>query len=764
MKRLFTSVIFLTGFAGIASAQSNIPLVRQAFHDRVDREQLALESADRTADGHFTPYHDNDALNKAADKAATQGVDDLQDYIEKQDWENNTKLKYLRGLRELLEAYRSAFIRRAITGAQLVNSLKAYKEAMKLDEHGDDITPVIEKYKYEVSALIARNYAFQDNSGKDNFTNILVRKNLLQNPTQSLRILNDVLKTNPGFPGVDSIVHQAARDSSDAVYTWSQSYGSNYPLGERIRKSQDPLIRTISQIANSQGTDGSRSGRQYMPFLDALYKGDITMDKIESAMNDNVSYFKLLVRTEIQYVANEQSGDTAMALQIMRGKLHDVAINGLASDGFILTVNGLHEKSNDIRYACLKDLSPIDLYYLIVTSEEEIYTSTYVNGKDYGIYNMIWQKGGKELTGDKLLMDVHFDYFKKWIKMAANYNTLDNYLGRMEPGNAEILMKAFVRNLDKSSSKNDLEDAVDVAGSFSSIDDPKIKQLVLNEVQSNLKAAQRQHNEKAFNIYYILNTLFLSMDSTNNIDLSAKLGIDPVYFLPIDKLKDSSGRIIIQQFTYGDPDGKTNYSNFVSAFSRAGWRVSANQFWSTVSSTTGTPITIYTNKPLDEHADPSDDDAQNALNDYLDKNDIHPTLAFHRGHSYWLPTSIKQLQPSEKLVFVGSCGGFQSLNGILKQSPGAQIISTKQTGVGDLNLSMIERIIFELQKGRNLNWVSMWKGFTKQLSGDNRFADYVPPYENLGAVFLVAYDKLQEKEQEKADSKDISINKNNGRQ
>lgn len=759
MKRLFTTAIFFAGIAGMASAQDKIPLVRQAFHDRIDRSQLALESADKTADGHFTPYQDNDALNKAADKAATEGVDDLQEYIEKQDWDNNTKLKYLRGLRELLEAYRSAFIVRGITGAQLVNTLKAYKEAMKRDKNGDDITPVIEKYKYEVSALVARNYAFQDNPGKTGFTNVLVRKNLQENPTQSLRILNDVLKSNPDFPGVDSIVHQAARDSSDAVYTWSQSYGGNYPLGERIRKSQDPLIRTISQIANAQSADGSRSGRQYMPFLDALYKGDITMDKIQAAMNDDVAYFKLLVKTEIQYVTSENTGDTAMALQIMKNKIGDWGI-----DRFINVVNGLHEKSNEVRYACLRDLSPIDLYYLIVTSEEVIYTSTYVNGKDYGIYNMIWQKGGKELTGDKLLMDVHFDYFKKWIKMAANYNTLDNYLSRMEPGNAQILMKAFVRNLDKSSSKNDLEDAVDVAGSYSSIDDPNIKQLVLSEVQSNLNAAKRQHNEKAYNIYYILNTLFLSMDSTNNIDLSAKLGIDPVYFLPIDKLKDSTGRIIIQQFTYGDPDGKTNYGNFISAFSHAGWRISANQFWATVTSTSGTPITIYTNKPLDEHADPSDDDAQNALNDYLDKNDIHPTLAFHRGHSYWLPTSIKQLQASEKLVFVGSCGGFQSLNGILKQSPGAQIISTKQTGVGDLNLSMIQRIILELQKGRNLNWVSMWKGFTKQLSGDNRFADYVPPYENLGAVFLVAYQKLQEKEQEKADSKDISYNKNNNQQ
>jgi hypothetical protein len=46
----------------------------------------------------------------------------------------------------------------------------------------------------------------------------------------------------------------------------------------------------------------------------------------------------------------------------------------------------------------------------------------------------------------------------------------------------------------------------------------------------------------------------------------------------------------------------------------------------------------------------------------------------------------------------------------------------------------------------------MWHTFTDKLSGDSRFVDYVPPYENLGAVFYMAYRKLQDKEKEKQDS------------
>ncbi|HEY0299189.1 MAG TPA: hypothetical protein VGB84_08225 [Arachidicoccus sp.] len=754
MKLIFTFTALLAGAFCHAHAQQNIPLSRQAFHDQVYKAQIALQAADGTPDGQFTPYSDNDALNKASNNAATKGVDDLEDYIEQQDWDNNTKLKYLRGISELLSAYKTSFIGRVVSGAQLVNALKAYKEAMDLDKQGDDITPVIEKYKYQIAILVSRNYAFQNNSGKSNFNAILVRKDLDENPSQALSILNNLLRNNSDYPGTDSILNRIALDSSDAIYNYASSYT---PLGERIRKSDAPLVHAISQIANAQGAGGSKTGRQYMPFLDELYHGNLTMDQVQDAMNDNVKYFKLLVRTEINYAqrAASKQRDTALAWGTIQGKIADVAINY-----FINTVNGLHEKSNDIRYACLQPLSPVELYYLIVTTEEDIYTSTYVNGKDFGIYNMIWQKGGKELTGDSLMMAVKFDYFKKWIKMAANYNTLDNFLSRMQSGNAQILMKAFVRNLDKISGKRSLEDAVDVAGSYASIDDPNIKQLVLSEVQSNLSLAKRQHNKKAQNIYDILNTLFLSMDSSNNIDVSAKLGIEPVYYMPIEKLKDSTGRIVIQQTTYGDLDGKVNYDNFMSAFAVLGWKETSNQYWSTVSTTKGTPITIYTNKPLDENQH-LDDDAQNALNDYLDENNLHPTLIFHRGHSYYLKSTIAQMQPSERVVFLGSCGGFQSLNDVFSKAPGAQIISTKQTGAGNLNLPMIEGIVTALQKGKNLDWVNMWKGFSKSLSSDNRFADYVPPYENLGAVFIVAYQKLQDKEKEQADSKDISVNRKN---
>ena len=736
MKIFLCLIIFFSAITGVARAQDND--VVDAFQAAVDKSQISLCGLDGKKDNAFMPYHDNDSLNEIANYAANQQVDDLQSYIGGQTWSNNTKLKYLRGLKDMLDDYQNYFVTKQVTGAQLPTLVSAFKQAMLLDAQDQDITPILQDNNYEIDEMLSDNFAFKNNVGKSGFAKILEKKYFIGHPVRSLAMLNSMMQAKRDISeiNIDSLLNVSAHDSADIVYTYAQSYT---PLGEYIRKSQDPLVLTISRIANAQASDGSKAGRQYMPFLDELYKGNLTMDQIDDAMTDNAKYFKLLVKTEIDYTAwQSENHDTALAKNIIKTKLQDVA-----TDDFINIVNGLHEKSNQERYACLQPLSPVELYYLVVTTEDIIYTSTYVNGKDYGIYNLIWQKGGKKFTGDSLLMAVRFDYAKKWIKMAANYNTLDNFLSRMQPDHAQQLMRYFVRNLDTKTGADDLEDAVDVAGSYASIDKADIRQLVLHEVQSNLAKAKRTRNRKAYDIYEILNTLFLSLDSTQNINVSQALDIAPVYYMPINDLKDDSGKIIIQQITYGDLDGKVNYDNFMNAFGGAGWRQSSNKYWSTVSSTTGTPIVIYTNKPLDE-TQHLDDDAQDSLNYYLSINDIHPTLLFHRGHSYYLNSTIKQLQPSERVVFLGSCGGFQSLNEVLLMAPDAQIISTKQTGVGDLNLGMIQGIILTLQKGKNLDWVSMWKGFDSRLSKDARFADYVPPYQNLGAVFLMAYKKLQE--------------------
>ncbi|HMT34595.1 MAG TPA: hypothetical protein PKC41_01985, partial [Chitinophagaceae bacterium] len=153
-------------------------------------------------------------------------------------------------------------------------------------------------------------------------------------------------------------------------------------------------------------------------------------------------------------------------------------------------------------------------------------------------------------------------------------------------------------------------------------------------------------------------------------------------------------------------------------------------------------IDIYCNIPFDE---PDDEMAQNALQAYLDSNNINPTIIIHRGHSYHLPLTLEHINSHHKVVILGACGAYQNLSTVLSQSEDAQIVSTKQIGAGKINGPIIRAFNDRLLAGKDIDWVQMWGQLSKQFSGGETkqlFDDYVPPYKNLGAIFLKAYRKL----------------------
>ena len=469
----------------------------------------------------------------------------------------------------------------------------------------------------------------------------------------------------------------------------------------------------------------------YFPFLDLLYRKQISLDTLTKLKNDGDGYYKLLVKTRIDYAERIHNGDTPMAAAGLTNMLKKRAM-----ELFVNEINALHDQSNEnIRFKKLEGLTPQELYYLAVLGEDEIYTSSFV----VGVYPRIFQRMAVPRS-DSLLFSVHNDYYKKFIKMSAAYNTLDNFLSRMSTETAEKLMRSFVDGLEKG---NTLEDAVDVADSYASIYNKDIRKLILTEVQSNLQEINNTNNKRGKLVYKLLNTIFLSMDSTKKIDMAAELGIDPVYVMSKKSLQDTSGRIIIQQFSYGDKDAANYFSAFMSRFSNANWKIKRTPKWVEISSAgkNTTPITIYANLPLDEKEE-LDIEAQDSLINYLSDHDLEPKIVIHRGHSYYLNETISRLPSSAKLVLLGSCGGYQKLNDILKICPRAQIISSKQVAAGVVNQSLIDEITGRLRVGKDLVWEDVWKTVQAKMKAGykEKFDDYIPPHKNLGAIFIMAYD------------------------
>ncbi len=727
MKKICTTVLAvllsLAVFSQEELAMPAIPDARFYHHDQILRSLAAIEKLGKNADNIF-PVTGDVKLDLTINRSITVRINNLRARIElDSSLSDNDKYKWLRSINEVLSGYLSSYRAHVITPALYPALINAYEQSVKAEFSHNSIYQIIADNEPEVGNILMGNYALKDNAGIPAAKELTVLKACQKNPDRILKILTDY----PNSRFADSLIIKAAFQDQEEFYSYAAVPNG---LGRKIQSVNHPLVKILGRLALMQ------TGRMYFPFLDNLYHKKITIDSILPLVSNDSSggYYKLLVQTRIDYAQRMQKGDTPMGVLALTNKLKSKAI-----ELYVNEINALHDERNDnIRFKKLEELNEFDLYYLAVLAEEEMYTSSFV----VGVYPRIFQRMNIPRS-DSLLMLLHNDYYKKFIKMCAAYNTLDNFLSRMDRSAAETMMKNFVNGLETTRT---LEDAVDVADSYASIYNPKLRKLILEQVQTNLAANQQQKNKRGELVYDLLNTIFLSMDSTKKIDIAAKFGIDPVYVMPRKSLQDTSGRVIIQQFSYGDKDAVNYFAAFMSRFNNPAWKITRKPNWVEINSAKGSsPVTIYANLPLDEKQE-LDIQAQDSLISYLEENNLSPSIVIHRGHSYYLQETINRLPHGAKLVLLGSCGGYQKLNDILKICPTAQIISSKQVAAGVVNQSLIDAITDRLRLGKDLNWDELWKTVQVRVGAGYRdkFDDYIPPHKNLGAIFIMAYDKVSQ--------------------
>ncbi|TWF44208.1 hypothetical protein FHW36_101126 [Chitinophaga polysaccharea] len=723
----FALAVFTVSSLMAQSSHHPIPISRQGFHDNIDKEQAAAAKFDGKADD-FVKVSEDQTTNLQVTNALLKEVDKMQQEIEDNDaLDHRLKVKYLSGIYVMLKDYNTKRARHKIDPEEAPAMVTAFRDMMHADIKGQSIAPFVKNLSFDGAERMIES--FQDNPGYKDAKGEVFAKYAYGNLETIMPKLSEYLD----FPGTDSIVAAVARKYPNQVLTYATSYT---PMANAIKRNQDPIVQQIVRIGQSP------QSTKILPFLDELLAGTTTVEKLEPIVSNDYQYYKQMVKSTIALQKLKNEGKTPYGLKAMMENMQAKSLL------YIREVNDLHEESAPVRFAIVKNFTPEELYYLIINGQEELYTSSYTNHNNAGLYDQMMLRM-KPPRGDSLLVMVNFDRFKKFIAMAAGFNTLDNFLKSMAPENSNYLMQKYVQNLEKT---EDLEDAVDVANSFGSIRDEKLLDFLRAEVKKNLAYVSRHKDKRGTVIYQLLTSLFETESKTENdsskaTDMASKFQLPPINFVAYNGLESDSGKVFQQVFFYGDKDGQESFSSFMTNFPSSEWRVTKNKYWATISSLKGKPTVIYANLPIDE---PGDKEAIAKLSDYLDENDIHPSIFIHRGHSYHINTTLENLQSSAKIVMLGSCGGYHNLATVLEKSPEAHIISSKQVGTRFVNEPIIHTLEDQVRAGRNVDWVQMWAALTKRFAGDARnkelFSDYVPPHKNLGAIFIKAYKQVMKDE------------------
>jgi hypothetical protein len=730
MKKILltTFYIFTTITTFAFGDTSNIPIARKTRHEDIAKEIQLCDKLDGKLDG-ILKFGSDEAINGQITDALFRKPNEWRQWVETNDAQiatNNEKVGFLKNISDALIFFRVLVKERELSIIELPAFLDEFEKALKAKAAKEALLPIMQNQNYAVAKIMQQ--VLVDKNDKKSTQNIVYLKYVNKYPEKILPTLSPF--ASESF--ADSLLNVACKNNPVQLYSFAQS--KNSALGKLIHNSQNGTVKQIAQLSELENP------LMYFPFLDDIIKGKQSIAYIKSIIGDGVvgydsiTYYKLLVKTASDYYKRmgEPTYDTAIAYTGANGLLDMLKKKSI--EHFVSYINALHDVSNlNIRMKAIQPLAPKDLYYMMVMCENEIYTSSYKHS-----FNRMLQLMGAKPRTDSLLYGVNFDHFRKFIKMAANYNKLDTFLKLMPPTQAETIMTAFVNKLDIAP----LEDAVDVADAYSSITDKKLQLAILQNIKQNENNAIASENKKGKIVYGLLNTILQSLkDST--INLTKSLGIPPIFDVANKYMQNDKGKIVQQVFFYGDKDGKTFYPGFRNSFSSKEWKVTDKKEWMEAASIKGNVI-LFANKPLDNDAN-LDDTAQVHLIKYMEAQGLKPNVVVHRGHSYWLERTMDRMPGDAKIVVLGSCGGFQNLNKILEINPDAHIVSTKEIGAGDINGPILNYINLTFSTNGDLNWRKMWQALTQRFSKDpskavrDSWENYIPPYKNLGAIFLKAY-------------------------
>lgn len=397
-------------------------------------------------------------------------------------------------------------------------------------------------------------------------------------------------------------------------------------------------------------------------------------------------------------------------------------------------LNELHDSPDAVRFSSVNNLGFWQFYDLLAMGSDEAYTSTY-----NGLFTRMLQALRREgVDGLMLFRTARNKYFRQMVSRAAQYNRLQELLQTLPEASAHLMLERFIEDLDQE--MDTLGEAVAVADLLGVFDDDKILALLKAKVKTEYERTLRAENKRGQVVYGLLAGLMArkaTPEETWLHEISSKYPILQTDILRIADLEDGKdGACIARFFFYNDEDGKSTQNTFIRAYAGdPAWTVKNKESFYEIKSSNG-KVELYANKYDRKES------GNEAINARIGDRKIG--IFVHRGHSYYAHNTVARITENTKLVFLGSCGGYNHLLPVLHASPKAQILATKGKGTALINEPLIKDLLAEIVSGKKeILWPEFWGRISKKYGRyGTDFLNYVPPNRNFSVVFIKAYRDL----------------------
>jgi hypothetical protein len=504
-------------------------------------------------------------------------------------------------------------------------------------------------------------------------------------------------------PFSGKIIDELCRVSPMKIKTYLHTWN---PVHQRVKTSQTRLTNEVYRIYQEKGT----TTRAYI-LINDIYNGKLSIDEAHAVAKDDVSLFTYLIKMRSASPLNgEHSVDEALMYQSLKQ---------------VQLINELHEESDAVRFRSLDRFDAHEIYTLMVYSENEIYTSTFL-----GMYAQMMDKMDVK-SSFEFLHHADFNKFRTFIKMAAGYNSLNSFLARMTEYEKQKLFAKLVTGLQNAN--DNLESAVAIADTYGSLKSTANKALFEKAIL-DYYVQIKERDIEGEQLYSLILNVFEIGGGLSSKKAYTKQEVN-LRILPISRVfKDNKN--IQQHFFFDDEDGRASYGHFLATFQSGNWELIDHETFVVIKSTAGKKVEMYINKPDTEF------DGQDAIKAYFQETERWPDVVVHRGHSYYASAAIESLTPNAEIVFLGSCGGYNAISSVLKYSPEAQIISSKQIGTMMVNDVLCYELNEVIRGGKDIVWDDLWAKLNVKLVNESRFNDYIPPHKNLGALLIKTYREM----------------------